>query len=167
MLYGLRSTPGVREQRPHCRWRSMSHKDALRHFRPHPDFPGRCTRPPAPVRGMPGRRVAFPLRRPAPNRQPHPWRNDHYPRPRAVVADQHWRTRRLEIAVPHLLPAVLPVPVADWAAAVAQPTVLVVDDDENVRDLIAVKLQAAGYRTVLAGDGATALALVHRIHPDM
>jgi DNA-binding response OmpR family regulator len=69
--------------------------------------------------------------------------------------------------VPEPMSAVLPAPVADWTAAVAEPTVLVVDDDEAVRDLIAVKLEAAGYRAVLAGDGSAALDLVQDLQPDV
>jgi two-component system phosphate regulon response regulator PhoB/two-component system alkaline phosphatase synthesis response regulator PhoP len=58
-------------------------------------------------------------------------------------------------------------PVADWATDVAEPTILIADDDETVRDLVAVKLAAAGYQAITAEDGATALDLVHREQPDM
>ncbi|MEV0898481.1 response regulator [Actinoplanes sp. NPDC049802] len=47
------------------------------------------------------------------------------------------------------------------------PIVLVVDDDENVRDLVAFKLQMAGYRTATAADGCTALTMVAEIRPDL
>ncbi|MFC7528693.1 response regulator transcription factor [Actinoplanes sp. GCM10030250] len=47
------------------------------------------------------------------------------------------------------------------------PLVLVVDDDESIRDLVSVKLEIAGYRTVTAPDGRTALSLVHRVRPDL
>ncbi|MEU8660733.1 response regulator [Actinoplanes philippinensis] len=47
------------------------------------------------------------------------------------------------------------------------PVVLVVDDDEDVRDLVAFKLQMAGYRTVTAADGCTALTLITETRPDL
>ncbi|MFC4064493.1 response regulator transcription factor [Actinoplanes subglobosus] len=47
------------------------------------------------------------------------------------------------------------------------PMVLVVDDDEDVRDLVTFKLQMAGYRTVTAADGCTALTLISEAHPDL
>ncbi|WP_433794475.1 response regulator transcription factor [Actinoplanes sp. CA-252034] len=49
----------------------------------------------------------------------------------------------------------------------AGPMVLVVDDDEDVRDLVTFKLQMAGYRTVTAADGCTALTLVNEMRPDL
>ncbi|MEU4237207.1 response regulator [Actinoplanes sp. NPDC026619] len=58
-------------------------------------------------------------------------------------------------------------PVAEWAADVADPTILVADDDEGVRDLVAYKLSAAGYNAITAGDGTSALTMVHREQPDM
>ena len=58
-------------------------------------------------------------------------------------------------------------PVADWATDVAEPTILIADDDETVRDLVAFKLGAAGYHAITAEDGSTALDLVHREQPDM
>ncbi|WP_433292489.1 response regulator transcription factor [Actinoplanes sp. CA-030573] len=61
----------------------------------------------------------------------------------------------------------LPVPIAGWAVDVAEPTILVADDDELVREVIAFKLRAAGYRPILAADGASALDLVRRELPDM
>lgn len=45
--------------------------------------------------------------------------------------------------------------------------VLVVDDDEDVRDLVTFKLQMAGYRTTTAGDGCTALTVVSEAQPDL
>ena len=35
-------------------------------------------------------------------------------------------------------------------------TILVIDDDESLRDTIAMMLEQDGFRAVLAGDGATA-----------
>ncbi|GAA4600465.1 CheY-like chemotaxis protein [Actinoplanes octamycinicus] len=51
--------------------------------------------------------------------------------------------------------------------AVTGRTILVVDDDENIRDLAAFKLEMAGYRTVTAADGCTALTLVTEVRPDL
>jgi len=58
-------------------------------------------------------------------------------------------------------------PVAEWATGVAEPTILIADDDETVRDLVAVKLGAAGYHAITAEDGSAALDLIHRERPDM
>ena len=71
--------------------------------------------------------------------------------------------------VPTFLAAVPshPAPVADWCADIAEPTILVADDDEAVRDLVTTKLVAAGYRVVTADDGASALRLVVTERPDM
>jgi DNA-binding response OmpR family regulator len=38
--------------------------------------------------------------------------------------------------------------------------VLVVDDDEDIRGLVSMRLKAAGHRVVAVGDGGAALALV-------
>jgi CheY-like chemotaxis protein len=46
-------------------------------------------------------------------------------------------------------------------------TVLVVDDDEGVRELIAFLLQRAGYRAVTATDGPEALRIFTDIRPDL
>ncbi|MFI5891525.1 response regulator transcription factor [Actinoplanes sp. NPDC051513] len=61
----------------------------------------------------------------------------------------------------------LVAPVADWATDVTEPTILVADDDETVRDLVAFKLVSAGYQAITAEDGSTALDMVHREQPDM
>ncbi len=60
-----------------------------------------------------------------------------------------------------------PVPVDDWTFEIAEPTILVADDDEEIRDLVAVKLGAAGYHPITADNGATALRLVQQEQPDM
>lgn len=46
-------------------------------------------------------------------------------------------------------------------------TVLVVDDEEAVRDSISELLSGVGYRVLLAADAATALRLMDRDHPDL
>ncbi|MBU0743034.1 response regulator [bacterium] len=48
----------------------------------------------------------------------------------------------------------------------ADKTVLVVDDEPNVRDYLAMILQDAGFNVVTAGDGREALELVRREPPD-
>ncbi len=46
-------------------------------------------------------------------------------------------------------------------------TVLVVDDEDSIRELIGVILELEGYRVVTAPDGATALRLAVEEHPDL
>ncbi|MBM2622655.1 response regulator [Actinoplanes sp. LDG1-06] len=60
-----------------------------------------------------------------------------------------------------------PAPVADWVTDLAEPTILVADDDEDVRELVTSKLVAAGYRVITADDGASALRQVVTEQPDM
>ena len=60
-----------------------------------------------------------------------------------------------------------PAPVADWCADLAEPTVLVADDDPDVLDLVTQKLVAAGYRVIAADNGASALRLVATEQPDV
>jgi len=45
--------------------------------------------------------------------------------------------------------------------------VLVVDDDHNIRDLIAFRLQSVGYDVVTADNGHEALAVAGRVLPDL
>ncbi|HET6500088.1 MAG TPA: response regulator [Amycolatopsis sp.] len=45
--------------------------------------------------------------------------------------------------------------------------VLIVDDDADIRDLVAVKLSASGYDVVTAEDGVAGLAAARREHPDV
>ena len=49
----------------------------------------------------------------------------------------------------------------------AGPTVLVGEDDHDIRDLIAVKLEAAGYRTLAVDNGNAALSVTHSERPDL
>lgn len=46
------------------------------------------------------------------------------------------------------------------------PTILVADDDDDIRDLIAFKMRAAGYHVVTADTGTVALHLVETQLPD-
>ncbi|GAB3591293.1 hypothetical protein GCM10027446_08690 [Angustibacter peucedani] len=46
-------------------------------------------------------------------------------------------------------------------------TVLVADDDRDIRDLVVFKLEAAGYTVLTAGDGDGALAQVLEHRPDL
>src|SRR3984893_12241262 len=46
-------------------------------------------------------------------------------------------------------------------------TILIVDDDKQVRELIAICLQEEGYRTVIAIDGAEAMTAVSQQLPDL
>lgn len=57
-------------------------------------------------------------------------------------------------------------PVAEWALHAAEPTILIAEDDEDLRDLISFKLETAGYRTITADNGNTTLSLVYGERPD-
>ncbi|MEU4427974.1 response regulator [Actinoplanes sp. NPDC024001] len=62
---------------------------------------------------------------------------------------------------------VLSWPVDDWAAALQPPTVLVAEDDEDIRELLVFKLQMAGYRTLATGNGRAAMALAVNERPHL
>ena len=55
----------------------------------------------------------------------------------------------------------------DAHAVAAPPAVLIVDDDPRNRRLLTVQLQAEGYATAEAGDGAAALAAIAAAPPDL
>lgn len=57
--------------------------------------------------------------------------------------------------------------VEDWAAALEPPTVLVVEDDEEIRSLIEQELQMAGYRTLVTDNGITAMSLAVNEQPSL
>ncbi len=59
-------------------------------------------------------------------------------------------------------PAPVPAPVPEGIAAVARATVLVVEDDEWVREVAAETLRDAGFRVIAAQDALEALALIRR-----
>jgi DNA-binding response OmpR family regulator len=46
-------------------------------------------------------------------------------------------------------------------------TIAVIDDDESLRDTIAVLLENEGFKTVMAGDGRTGYEMVLRVKPDL
>ena len=46
-------------------------------------------------------------------------------------------------------------------------TILVIDDDENLRDTIAVMLEQEGFRAVMAGDGKTGFEKAVTLKPDL
>ncbi|MFI5890880.1 PleD family two-component system response regulator [Actinoplanes sp. NPDC051513] len=50
-------------------------------------------------------------------------------------------------------------------SAPPSPTILIADDDDDVRDVIAFKLQVAGYRTLSADNGRSALSLAVETRP--
>ena len=52
-------------------------------------------------------------------------------------------------------------------AAPATPTILIADDDDDIRDVIAFKLQVSGFRTLSADNGRTALNLAVEQRPRM
>jgi DNA-binding response OmpR family regulator len=52
-------------------------------------------------------------------------------------------------------------------SAPATPTILIADDDDDIRDVIAFKLQVAGFRTLSADNGRSALNLAVERRPRM
>jgi len=56
---------------------------------------------------------------------------------------------------------------ATWALDITEPTVLIAEDDDAIRDLISFKLDAIGYRTLTAANGHSALEIVHQHQPDV
>ena len=48
-----------------------------------------------------------------------------------------------------------------------RPVVLVADDDDDIRDLVAFRLDRAGYEVLRAGDGQQALDLATEHNPDL
>ena len=52
-------------------------------------------------------------------------------------------------------------------AAPATPTILIADDDDDIRAVIAFKLQVSGFRTLSADNGRTALDLAVERQPRM
>ena len=44
---------------------------------------------------------------------------------------------------------------------------LVVDDEQNIRELLATSLRFAGFEVSVAGDGATAMRIATQTHPDL
>lgn len=52
-------------------------------------------------------------------------------------------------------------------SADTSPHLLVVEDEPNIRELLATSLRFAGFEVEVAGDGATALDIVHRLEPDL
>jgi DNA-binding response OmpR family regulator len=52
-------------------------------------------------------------------------------------------------------------------AAPATPTILIADEDDDIRDVLAFKLQISGFRTLSADNGRTALNLAVEQRPRM
>lgn len=51
--------------------------------------------------------------------------------------------------------------------AMTQPTILLIEDDENISDPLVFGLQKEGMRVILAANGACGLDLARREHPDL
>ncbi len=47
------------------------------------------------------------------------------------------------------------------------PTILVVDDEQNITELLAYTFRQQGWQTVVAHDGATAIDLAQQVRPDL
>jgi DNA-binding response OmpR family regulator len=56
---------------------------------------------------------------------------------------------------------------ADGQAAGRRPTILIVDDDQAIRDFLDSAFAAEGFRVLCAEDGQTGLALCARRRPDV
>jgi DNA-binding response OmpR family regulator len=48
-----------------------------------------------------------------------------------------------------------------------EPTILVVDDEPSIREVVSIYLERAGYQVVVADDGQTALEVLERQPPDL
>jgi DNA-binding response OmpR family regulator len=46
-------------------------------------------------------------------------------------------------------------------------SIVVVDDDSDIRGLLEFKLSAAGHRVTAEADGEAGLAAIHEVHPDL
>jgi two-component system response regulator VicR len=55
----------------------------------------------------------------------------------------------------------------DLASIRAKPTVLVVDDEKTIRDVLEYNLRRESYRVLTSADGEEAIRLVHSEHPDL
>jgi len=76
------------------------------------------------------------------------------------------RAPRLD--APGARPAPEPPPTAAWApGAASQTTLLIVDDDAEVVDLLMETFETEGFRLLSASDGDTALAVARVEHPDL
>ncbi|MBV9322584.1 MAG: response regulator [Chloroflexi bacterium] len=49
----------------------------------------------------------------------------------------------------------------------AQPRILVVDDDTSIRSFVEMALDSVGYVVSTAGNGAQALEVTDQVHPDL
>ncbi|MDY6055891.1 MtrAB system response regulator MtrA [Micrococcus sp.] len=49
----------------------------------------------------------------------------------------------------------------------SSPTILVVDDDEPLAEMIGIVLQSEGFQTAFASDGTSAVPTFHRVRPDL
>jgi DNA-binding response OmpR family regulator len=63
--------------------------------------------------------------------------------------------------------AVQPAPAQPKAATATRRSVLVVEDEPTIAEVVARYLQRAGYETEIAGDGSRALETAAALHPDL
>ena len=53
-----------------------------------------------------------------------------------------------------------------WSRAQGGPTILIVDDEDGIRDFLRSAFEAEGFTVLAAGDGAAALVLCEHYQPD-
>jgi excisionase family DNA binding protein len=82
----------------------------------------------------------------------------------AVRVGRQWRFRKRDIDTWLQRGS---APEAAVRSAGNRPTVLVVDDDESVREMLSSSLSAAAYEVVTAADGSTALAALQQTPCDL
>ena len=79
---------------------------------------------------------------------------------RPAVAPGRWHQMRQPALDPERLDAL-----ADMPQVMPRPTVLIVDDEPSIVDLLCEFLEDSGYHALLARNGRTALAIARREHP--
>lgn len=48
-----------------------------------------------------------------------------------------------------------------------KPLILVVDDEQDLREIMSLKLNASGFDAIVAGDAKEAIAATKKMHPDL
>lgn len=72
----------------------------------------------------------------------------------------------LDVVVRVITP-LTPSPQPPAPASASLPTIVVMDPDADARNIARLALESAGYRVVLAEDGAECIAMSKRVRPDL